>query len=272
MPRPCPITESELDQIVKLYESGLSTNKIGAAFNASKATIAKYLRIRGVVIKTASECGRLPLRQDAFSSVLNDPSAAYWVGFLMADGCVSDTGIGPPHVILVLSVKDRDHVVSFRTFMGSSHKIQTTTNSESSFATGSECSRLDLVSAQLASDLGKYGVIPRKTGNQKVTDDLAFNRHFWRGYIDGNGSLHISGRDQPVLQADGSLDIISQFREFCRSVAVTNANPHRGHGDVWQIAFSCTAAVAIAKVLYSDCETFLPRKKAIADEFIRRDS
>jgi hypothetical protein len=50
-------------------------------------------------------------------------NAAYWIGFLMADGNIHKGRQGSPVVRLTISDKDYGHLIKFRQFLGSTHKI-----------------------------------------------------------------------------------------------------------------------------------------------------
>lgn len=59
----------------------------------------------------------------AFDVVTND--AAYWIGFLFADGSVIKQKRGGALIQLRLSEIDRGQVEAFRRFLGSTHAIST---------------------------------------------------------------------------------------------------------------------------------------------------
>ena len=63
------------------------------------------------------------LNHEAFDIVTND--AAYWIGFLFADGSVIKQQKGAPQVQLRLSEVDRGHLEKFRHFLDSTHAIGT---------------------------------------------------------------------------------------------------------------------------------------------------
>jgi DNA-binding transcriptional regulator WhiA len=53
-------------------------------------------------------------------------ASAYWIGFLMADGNVHNAKHGSPIIRLALGAKDRDHILKFAQFTGSTHKVIST--------------------------------------------------------------------------------------------------------------------------------------------------
>jgi hypothetical protein len=105
------------------------------------------------------------------------------LGFLLADGCVTNN-----HVLsLCLKAADQYHIEQFRDFLGSDHPIhlfQRRNSSESSFF---------VASVHLCTALAYYGVTPRKSRTASASAELRENAHFWRGLIDGDGTLYMTG-------------------------------------------------------------------------------
>lgn len=271
MPRPDPTTPELWARLVEAYKSGMSTHLCSSTFGINRRTVSRYLQRDGIRVRGLKEaCPGLPLHHDAFASPETNDEAAYWTGFLMADGCISVNGHhGSPHVILVLSVVDIDHIRSFQNFVGATNSIQKVmpTTNRQLFRSG-ECARLDLVSRQMVDDLSRYGVTPKKTHTAKVSDQLAFNRHFWRGVIDGDGSLS-SRVDAPVLQLTGSIHLTTQFSRFSSSVSQSTSRPCKSRGS-FNVCVSSSPAVRLIRHLYSDCSVALPRKLAKAREVMGR--
>jgi hypothetical protein len=278
MPRPSPVTPSQVQEILALYQTGTSRNQLARMFKASRQVINCRLEQHGIHVRTLKEaCPGFPLRHDAFASPETDPEAAYWAGFLMADGCISENGYhGSPHVILQLSATDIGHIRSFQQFVGSTlhtiRDIEPKTNRHN-FKSG-RCARIDLVSKQMVADLARHGVTPKKTHTAKVSDALAFNRDFWRGVIDGDGNIRLAEhrkgcKPQPIIQMTGSLPLTTQFAAFAIHIAGGKTRPCKSRGS-YNIALYCGVAVRLITALYSDCTVALPRKLAKAQEVLSR--
>ena len=115
------ITEDQKAFIVKLYASGETTVQIGQYLQVSPSTVNYWLHRRGVTLRGPRETStRCKVRHDALDELT--PSAAYWIGFLFADGSVSYCGQSGK-VGLRVSERDKDHIVKLRTFLGSTHAI-----------------------------------------------------------------------------------------------------------------------------------------------------
>lgn len=274
MPRPSPISTEQQLELVALYQSGESRNSLAVRFGASRPFVTDCLRRHGILVRGLKEaCPGLPLRHDAFANPAADQEAAYWAGFLMTDGCISlNGGRGSPHVILVLSSGDESHVQAFRSFLGSQHAIQRTPATTGRKVNSGELSRLDVVSDRLASDLGRCGLVPRKTKVAKVIG-LEDNQHFWRGAVDGDGYLAMMPRNKGrYLRAvlafvSGSEVFANQFADFARSRTPCKARVYFSKG-VWNVMLHSCHAVEVVRALYGDCSVALPRKLEIAQRML----
>jgi hypothetical protein len=81
------LTEDQKTRIVELYVSGQSTMQIAPRFQVSVSTINNLLHRRNVVLRCVRDTStKYQLRHDAFDELT--PDAAYWIGFLFADGSV----------------------------------------------------------------------------------------------------------------------------------------------------------------------------------------
>lgn len=270
MGRPAPYPAAVDALIVEGYRGGLSMYDLMRRHGGTRDTICRRLKAAGVTLRTKAERQfRLPCREDAFADAAGSEAAAYWAGFLMADGCVSTNGgRGGRHVILALSEVDRGHVEAFRAFLGSDHVIQEIPGRACPTGVSKPCCRLDVVSDRLASDLARYGIVPRKSKTAEAIG-LEDNRHFWRGVVDGDGNLRWSVRrnpqhtPRPALQLAGSLPLLTQFAAFAARVIGATGKPHVSHG-CHGFALMSGKAAAMISHLYTDCTVALSRKWAIA--------
>lgn len=269
MPRPSPLPADLWPKVIEGYLAGESTHALAERFNCVRSTISRTIKRSGASMRTVAErVPRLPCRHDAFARAEDDPDAAYWVGVLMSDGCIGSAA-STRYVILKLSEVDRGHVEAFRMFLQAKHRIL---KQEHHRGNTRPMYGLSVGSAQLVNDLARYGVVPRKTKSAKV-QLLADNRHFWRGVIDGDGSLGYRTRrkathsQSPLLQINGSEPLMRQFEAYARHVTGTSAKAHTGNR-CWSLALHAGAAAEMISHLYTDCAVALPRKWALAHELL----
>jgi RIO-like serine/threonine protein kinase len=114
------LTEDQKTRVVELYASGQSTVQIARRFQVSVTTINHLLHRRNVVLRGRRKRSAYQLRHDAFDELT--PDAAYWIGFLFADGSIIGRGKSA-RIQVRLSERDREHLVKLRRFLGSTHTI-----------------------------------------------------------------------------------------------------------------------------------------------------
>jgi len=114
------------------------------------------------------------------------PTSYYWVGFIFADGSISDNN----RMTLVLSKKDSDHIKKFVSFIGGIHPIR----NEKRYNT---CGIKIMDSYNISYITAKFGIKPRKTYDPpsiyKLSNVLSKDNLFYSfiiGFIDGDGCIH----------------------------------------------------------------------------------
>lgn len=192
----------------------------------------------------------------AFSSV--NPRSAYWLGFLLADGCVSRR-----QVIIVLQSRDAAHLRAFLEFLGCEDRPL-------SVANAGRAARLCVGSAALARQLTAFGLDPQHKHESPIRPELASSRDFRRGVVDGDGSVKVHGpRRMPQLQLVGAPTVVSQFATFLGTISrdgyVPRSFAHSQSRVVRLVSISGRRAKDAIDALYgSDPSDALARKLAVA--------
>jgi predicted Zn-ribbon and HTH transcriptional regulator len=256
------LTRQQIAEMVSLYQSGSSTPELAVQFNIKHQSASYHLKRQGVSLRTLPEARRKhALDESAFDSI--NEESAYWIGLLMADGNVYEVEKASPRIKLTLIKSDQDHVERFRQFLKTSQGLHYSNNT----------ANLAVSSARLAEALAKYGIVPRKSLTAKVAG-LEFNKDFWRGAIDGDGTISdvqrysdLSTKNRVQLSLLGSQNLMEQFALFIGSV--TGHKPKlRRIGNIYTVVVRGTTAARMVKTLYADCSIALPRKLARAKRII----
>lgn len=220
------------------------------------------------------------LNEQSFATVTDE--SAYWIGFLLADGNVYVRPPGSPHganhsINLSLQADDRAHLEQFRSFLNSSHPIREAETRDRRTGAVTRSVRINISSRSLASDLSRYGVVPRKSLVAIPPPELAESVPFWRGVLDGDGCLSwVVTTDpkrgyrytRPLVSLYGSRATCEAFAKFVslRFPAVSpRVKPHRS---IWLVRVSGLVAAGVAGELYADTPA-LGRKADLAREFAR---
>ncbi len=244
------ITKEEINAIIDSYGSGNSSITTGKMFNRSEDTIRMILKENGVKLRGYLEARkRCKINEHVFDEIT--PESAYWIGFLMVDGCVSGG-----RVSVSLNSIDKGHVDKFKNFLGSSHAA--------SYTKDKKFYRICLSNKTLADSLFVYNVIPRKSLVATPPESLKNNRDFWRGMVDGDGSLWFSGGYYSIGMY-GTKNIVSGFRDFITSrIDMNFSSVYKGRV-IYGFQTCGKKAKAVVSELYKDAVVSLERKQKIAD-------
>lgn len=244
--------------ILDRYAAGESIRALAAAYGQNYAVMQKSLHHWGAAVRSRGPKRLYSLNQRFFQAVCSEEQA-YWVGFMLADGSVYQNKQTGAWVCGVeLTVADKAHL----------HKLAAAveTNAPIKLTHRGAAARLRFHSTQLCQDLCKLECGPNKTGKHGtpvIAEDL--QRHFYRGYVDGDGSFH------PVPQSHswyfvtiGSTHFIAEFQRWLiahADVGKTKLSRARCVSDVSCVRYTGGAQVErIARLLYEGATVFLDRK------------
>lgn len=196
------------------------------------------------------------LNESAFEVVTEE--SAYWVGFIMADGCISrDKSPDSRRLRINLKFSDANHLQRLRSFLQYEGQVATRDN-------GRYCS-LEINSARLVASLRRYGVVERKSCTASVIH-LNTNLHFWRGLIDGDGTLYLYKNMYPALSLCGSEAILTQFADYVKTnFPALKRLSIRECRSIKQVAVAGHMAIALTRHFYGGCSIALERKLQIAN-------
>ena len=173
-------TPIEIEQkICADYQTGnYSSRELGIKYNLSKTCVLKILE-RYNIPKKNRRLVNNNLDTDYFK-VIDTEEKAYFLGFIFADGCVSND-----EFFLDINEKDIEILLAFREQIHSNCKISTRKRSNSMM------SRIAIKNKEFCSHLAQYGIIDNKTKRTnhlpKNSIPTVFYKDFLRGLIDGDG-------------------------------------------------------------------------------------
>lgn len=263
----CP---EDIQKAREFYESGLTLHEAGSKVGVSKWFLLQVFRKNGIPVRPRRRSAvNYNLREDAFDNAPHDPVAAYWVGMLFSDGCVVRKG-NRARIYLALHGDDSAHVLAFRDFVGAGNGLTTTNANHAVWQKGL---RLAVSSARMVDCLERYGITPRKSLTAEVAPALSMNQHFWRGVIDGDGSVYFhhnrrTGLVYPGIDLCGSFQSMNQFAEFVSDRTGSKATTRRNGENCWRVRIVGRFACLLARLLYVGCTIALPRKLAIAEQIL----
>jgi hypothetical protein len=202
------------------------------------------------------------LNEQAFDTLT--PEAAYWAGMLFADGSIARGKRGAATVNLA-SV-DVEHVEKFKRFTGSLRKIRIDTHRSSALMPmgGRPIARFTINSLPLVARLESLGMVNSLRGERIAVPELANSADFWRGVIDGDGSITVSSRGSVILQLIGNRLLMEQWVSFIRLHCPEHRTGLVKMKSIFYVRAAGLEAHALLNVLYNNDGVALDRKKAKA--------
>lgn len=210
------------------------------------------LRRWGATIRRRGPARKYAL-DEAFFDCINTEEKAYWLGFLLADGCVQQTRAGNWTVRLELASRDKAHLVKLTAALRCDAPIR--------FGHHGRSVRLVACSRKLCQALCRLECFVRKTGKHglpRISTTLL--PHLFRGYFDGDGWLS-KHKKSWILGIVGSPKFVLAFADWLENRLGFRPSFQRKRGLAWEIRYTGNRHVhAIVDLLYSDAEICLTRK------------
>ncbi len=207
------------------------------------------------IIEKKSKAARIySLDESVFNNISEE--SAYWIGFLMADGCIMSSG-NSYIVELSLNIKDKKHLEKFQKFLKTNRPMTYHKNN---------IARISINSLKIGNKLISHGIVPRKSKTEEVIG-LQNNKHFWRGMIDGDGSIIIN-RTYPRIDLVGSHKILSQYRKFIKKIIYKNKCSIRKHETIYRVTVEGKGAFKLIDYFYKNNKVSLIRKNKIANYIV----
>ena len=229
--------------------SGKTIKSIALELGISRVTLGYKLKNAGTPLRSVKF-------DERFFHVIISEAQAYWLGFIMADGCVSLTH--SPKVVIKLKKEDRSHLEKWHESINSCLKV-----CDSGVGVQSQH-----YSKQMCQDLVFHGCTPRKSLSlvfPRITNELI--PHFVRGYFDGDGCANMrKHQKKPQLRLSfvGTEDFLSQLQSI---IGTSNKLGKAGRAKSLEVSGNIKAG-NIAKWMYKDATIFLNRKMEICRAYL----
>lgn len=256
------LTDDEKRWIIDEYIAGKPFERIAIEMERGRNTVYEVLVKSNTKRRNGGESNRVYYhRESAFDQAEEDDAAAYWVGFLMADGSVKIRKSGQHLLVLGLAKPDGGHVGKLKMFLEAGNPLKEEKN-DRGFSNGTPLICLRITSKRLVQALARYGVTPKKSSRERAKL-LTNHKHFWRGMMDGDGWVSMSN-GYPRAGITGSYKIMEQFSRFASRIVGKLLNIKRNNS-IWAVSTTGIYAVRLLGTLYGADGTSLERKQKIAD-------
>jgi hypothetical protein len=192
---------------------------------------------------------------------------AYFLGLLATDGTIYETSRNRGRVSFELRASDATMLealsasIPYRSHLR--YRCRTT-----NFARSYESVILTYHDLRFRRELRALGYGAGKKSQTVSTPQCPYVEiAFWRGVVDGDGSLGITGQARPFVSLiTASQQLRDAYIDFVARIAGTRPDPKRNVRDrVFNIVVFDEPAQMLAARLYSDDVLAIPRKKSAAE-------
>ena len=192
-----------VEEVKTRYLNRESVNEIHHTMGICCEKINRILDELGVVRISASQRHNPNIDESYFENI-DTGDKAYWLGWLLTDGCIEGNSIS-------ISLQERDKYILdiFSKDIGVENKVKPFNKSYY---------RLYFCSKKMVSDLAKYGIVKNKTFSVVLPDiEDKYIADFLRGCFDGDGGfsvLNSRGKTEIELSFCGNINTVSKFNEL----------------------------------------------------------
>ena len=196
------VPEETQNKIINDYKNGKSLRQIEKDYGVARTTVSKFLTKIGVK-NTVGNHHRTYYHNEDYFEVIDNEHKAYWLGFMFADGYISnnDNRYGEDQFGISLAKEDIQTLYQFKQDINATNPIH---EYERKNNIGQPLCRIQLTSQKTVDDLINKGCIKQKSHilnpPKNISNELL--PHFLRGFFDGDGSI-IKTKSKYNIKTDG---------------------------------------------------------------------
>lgn len=165
--------------------------------------------VRSVCLKKWSG-GIVWLMNSTWQIDLMNPEHAYLYGFILADGSLYETSRNRGRLAIELSARDEDILHKLKQFIPFDAYIRYRTRNTNFKSNYKSCS-LTIHSQEFRSELKRIGLPIGKKSEIVSTPVVPFSEiDFWRGMIDRDGSVGVTGKSIPYVSFTTTSEFIKK--------------------------------------------------------------
>lgn len=253
-------SEDQLNFFLEMYNSGKSLREVAEYAQVDKKVIKKNFLENGIDISKSQRYQKqtkFNINKTIFENI-DTEEKAYWLGFLLADGYVSNDTKN--EISLTLCEKDKEHVIKFATFMGRGEK-------DVKFRPRTSSYRFSFNDKKIKLDLFKHGVYNNKSLNCKLNEKIMQNEnlkwHYLRGLFDGDGHIGFYGvnRDCFLFSLNSTFEALDYLSNDLFNYIGIIKSPKKTKSKCFDLRYYGKNSSYILDKLYNNSNIFLKRKK-----------
>ena len=252
------------ETLSELYKEYKSAYKIAEILDCNEKTIYRWMKKFEIIPQDKTQGARKHNCNHDYFSIIDSEEKAYWLGFIMADGCVyKGDSKGSYRLQINLCRWDREMLESFNTAINSDYEI------DDKSVGYVPVSQLKINSTKMCNDLMNLGVVPRKSKICELPNiDEQYYSHFMRGYFEGDGCITGKERRWKMCIVSGSEKMMDDMEQLLNKSGIDMA-VYESHFKPGNYSLETTKHETLIKFyeyMYNDANFYMQRKKDKYDE------
>ena len=205
------------DEIIKMYESGLSYYKISTIIGCSTSRIQQLINKSNIKIRTPTDYRKYKINEKFFDEI-DSEEKAYFLGILFADGYNSTDNM---EIVISLQENDVDILYKLKNIIGYTGDLKFVKKAKPKHK---DQMALRICSKYMSVRLSELGCIQNKSLVLEYPNYLCedLHRHFIRGYFDGDGCITESCDNAKFI-----LTGTNNFLKKAQDILIDNCNLSR---------------------------------------------
>lgn len=255
------VGNDEIENIALKYQAGITLEALSTEYGTTVWTIRNILKV--FEVETLSKQGRKTLlgvgnNYEYFNDMTKE-GPAYFYGFLLADGNlykdIVQIGLNQKDKYILETLKEELNLLD--------NKIKDYDLLVKRTGNTSQVSSLRFMDRRIVESLRDLGFSERKSGKEVLPEKIKYNRHFWRGMIDGDGFVS-TAQNKLSVGLIGSKEVCEGFLNFSKMYAYNIKAKVRKHSDcdIYTVTICSSNAEKVLNIMYEDSNFFLERKKS----------
>lgn len=256
--------------IINDYINGMSGEACARKYNIYGTTVMNILKKNNVEIR--KNIPRKYSYNENYFNVIDTEEKAYWLGFIAADGSIGKEG---KTLEIGLSSVDEDHLIKFAKCIGAETNIVKRKKSKCNDKL-CDVSRVYIANKQIAQDLIKAGLDVRKSLTLEYPKNIPshLQRHFIRGYFDGDGwitkgDISPYGIQRYIVGIIATKPFLDEMIKILEKEGIYPTNPRKnGKMYIWSTS-GMDNIIKFIDFIYKDSNVYLQRKYEKSLEYCR---
>ena len=266
MTKRIPFTSEEINTICQMWKNGYTATQICKSvktLSSRKPQTLYPILIKNGFYSPKEKNARKYSVDDSYFSKINDEHKAYWLGFMIADGFLTNSGHSTETFGMTLNSNDRYMLELFKKDLNSTYPIHDYVSKE-----GYKTSRLLIKSSKIYFDLQKFGLATDKSYTAIFPDYLISQElihHIVSGFFDVYVSFQKVGKQKYrtyTLSFTGTVEVVKTIRKILNkeNIKLSYRHPERNNNNATLAICGDRQIYNIGQWMYKDATIYLERK------------